>query len=88
MPDCSSTSGPFDPSPGYGPAVSSGISQAAVAAARSWPGAGAAAGGEAGHRRTEPEDGQHGPAVDQGDEIEAESLVDDLIVGRANGRPS
>src|SRR5687767_9922852 len=26
MPDSSSTSGPFEPSPGYGPAVSSGIS--------------------------------------------------------------
>ncbi|WP_244871067.1 hypothetical protein [Catellatospora sp. IY07-71] len=30
-PLCSSTSGPFEPSPGYGPAVSSGISPDAAA---------------------------------------------------------
>ncbi|WP_232075588.1 hypothetical protein [Phytohabitans suffuscus] len=33
MPLSSSTLGPFEPSPGYGPAVSSGISPVAVAAA-------------------------------------------------------
>ncbi|GAA4368949.1 hypothetical protein GCM10023166_16270 [Paeniglutamicibacter cryotolerans] len=33
MPLCSSTSGPFDPSPGYGLAVSWGISPAPVPAA-------------------------------------------------------
>ncbi|WP_342353734.1 hypothetical protein [Gordonia zhaorongruii] len=32
MPARCSTSGPFDPSPGYGPAVSSGISPAAESA--------------------------------------------------------
>jgi hypothetical protein len=32
MPLCSSTSGPFEPSPGYGPAVSSGISPDAAVA--------------------------------------------------------
>ncbi|WP_367616046.1 hypothetical protein [Phycicoccus avicenniae] len=31
-PDCSRTSAPFEPSPGYGPAVSSGISTRSVAA--------------------------------------------------------
>lgn len=32
MPVCCSTSGPFEPSPGYGPAVSSGISASGSAA--------------------------------------------------------
>ncbi len=82
MPDRSRTSGPLDPSPGYGPAVSSGISpvDAAALAAAGARGTGRAC-GERDGSDAGPEVREHGPAAEQRPEVEAGALVDHLLVG-------
>ena len=96
-PLCSRMSGPLEPSPGYGPAVSSGMSAqlaasalaeaAAVAAALELRAGAGRAGGDPDGDPAEAEDLQHLAAIDEGHDVELEALVDDRL-GRVGQRPA